>query len=168
MKKYLYILVLCLCCLSCNDEDPAASFYEAAQIFHIVDKDGVDLLNPSNINSLDIKKIKVYFLIDGKNVIYSEYAKQTVPHAQLDNYDGYLIMNSHLTDINYSIGIFLNDALKNNGDIAYTIVEWNENDTDTIKSRVTSSEGYYVSKMVSYNEFVWSPTQEDFIFTIVK
>lgn len=59
--------------------------------------------------------------------------------------------------------------------IAYTFIEWNDNDTDTIRSKVYRGDGYLISKMFAFNDSIWSnpdPIDEKdfyyYIYTIVK
>jgi len=168
--KYIVLLLLSILFFSC--EEKSSFNFEAGQDFYLIDKNGNDLLDPSHPNSYNKGKIKIYYLINGSKIESSQWHRQERPNVTLDNPYGFSIIKPitapGVERETYSIGIALSDVSNKDGDIVYTYIEWNENDTDTIASRITIGDNSYRSTMVSFNDFMWSPTQKEPIFTIVK
>ena len=67
MKKILIILVVIIVC-SCESTDEKKEFgmYVATSIdFSVFNDQNEDLLNPENLNHLDVSKIKLFYVTNG-------------------------------------------------------------------------------------------------------
>ncbi len=126
----------------------------------VKDKDGSDLLNPDNENSLNTNLVKIYYEIGGKKIEVNE------PH--LDNPKGFSIF---CKDNQYRIGIGPNTD--RNEEYPLTYIEWNPDDTDTIKcliERAKSRNGNStICRKVWFNgKVVWDDYGVERSFVIVK
>jgi len=171
MKKYILIIaIIGMIVSSCDDDETYNTVLDCGQTFFVVDKDGNDLLDPSHPHAITASQIKIIYNINGERMPAVKYFQMMSKDAILYNYDGFSIHEPGPGIETYSLGVLFDESVRQNGGISTIYIEWNGTDTDTIKAQVSiaNNGNYYVSKMVSYNDFVWSPTQEDFIFTIVK
>lgn len=130
MKKTLILISILTLLISCNSNDKeeeeqliygtsVLSFCEIT----VKDRAGNNLLDPTNPNSFDIDNIKIFYLIDGeKKEFYEEH---------LDAPKGFRVIQHDFTS-EYQFIIHLN--YDRTEDFSTTYIQWNENDTDTIKA----------------------------------
>lgn len=155
------ILTLLVVMTSCNSDNTSQQFnIEAGTGFYAVNELGEDLLNPNHPNSIDFDKIKIYFLINGEEVdaynVNSDAPKGISLETPNDKYNKY-----HL-----SLGF----NIEENAEITYTIVQWNEQDRDTLKVQFNKGDNYLLAIKCWLNEeLVWDVNngQEKF-FTLIK
>lgn len=162
--KYFLILFLFLGLYSCSDPHPDP-IHETLQRFYVRDKVGNDLLSKNNSNVIDADNIKVYYIINGKKITASEYWKQRNQILGENFYKGYHIDRSMDDRANILIVSLSEESVKDN--ITYTLLEWNENNTDTIRSKITlKNESGLVVKMIEYNNIKKADNEHE--FTIIK
>lgn len=142
---------------SCTSDKESNNVIIARQIeFHVLDNQGNDLLNPqiqSNFNNID--KIKLYHIINGEAVLFDR--------PNLDFPKGYLIYKRENEDI-YRINLTVNP----NGNTTTTLVEWNSNDTDTIKCDLNNYDYNSVISKVWYNGVLKYDGVGESYFEVVK
>ena len=162
MKKYITILACLFSLYSCEEDKEGSTFIYTGQAFYMLDKDGNDLLDPNNKNAIDPSKIKIYHLIDGKKQM--SFTEVTKPWSDPSN------PTSSPQIKYYNLGIRLNSHGKD-GSISETYIEWNENDVDTIYSKIVRKRNYLLVETIKVNDSIWSPKNEsiqDDIFTFIK
>ena len=159
MKKYITILACLFSLYSCEEDKEGSTFIYTYQFFHMLDKDGNDLLDPNNKNAIDLSKIKIYYFIDGKKHISffgvtEPWIDPSNPSTQIKYYYLGIGLNSHGED----------------GSISETYIEWNENDVDTIYSKIVRKRNYLLVETIKVNDSIWSPKNESIqdIFTFIK
>jgi len=154
MKTKLIILLITIGCIACDDDNNSFDL-TAVQDFYLLNKDGNDLLNPNVENTFNTNRIKIYYLIDGEKV--QSYTSN------------YFIKPSEVTGSNgrYFIRVFLNEKTSE-GDTAYTFIEWNETDIDTIRSQVRSTPTSLTSYMFAFNDSVFPIATNYRVFEIIK
>ncbi|SHF51366.1 hypothetical protein [Dysgonomonas macrotermitis] len=172
MKKYIFTVLIFYIFTACSKNENGEAFnFVAGQSFYLLDKDGNDRLNPQSEMAINAKKIRIYYLVDGERMEAIEYLHMMAPNAILDNPYGFGIgAPSPISNRSYySIDVGLN-CKGNDGDILYTYIEWDENDTDTIRSEIYRKNSVLKSTIVAFNDSVWTPNQLEnrTIFTIIK
>lgn len=169
MKAYIIgVLVLSTLLCSCKkDESIAGVHISVHQNFKVVNDAGNDLLDPENEGAIDLKKLKIYYVVDGERIDAGAYNRQRSPGAILDYPDGYSISKG--LDGEYVFKVFLNDSMEIDGTISITYIEWDEDDIDTIKAKNTvRGSSFFESKMIQFNDIEVSREENDQYFTIVK
>lgn len=166
MKKYIIFIIAILLftsLFSCSDDQRA--FYGAGQSFKIINKEGKDLLNPALEGTIDLKKLKVYYLVDNEKIEASEYFKKVSPNS--DFYYGYSVIKNMNGE--YTLEVSLNDSMRSDGSISYTYIEWDEDHTDVIMAKSTVyGTHYFEVRMIQYNDTPVSAKESSEYFTIVK
>lgn len=153
-------IIVLLLLAACTKENEFSVM--AIQKFYIMDTKGNDLLNPITENHINISRIKIYYLINGKKVEYSQY-KQASDYPQ----GFYILSPKESIEKQYTIVLFLNDQIAKNN-FSYTYIEFDDIRTDTIESIVKKKTNMFNCTMSSYNDSIWSPTTVNSIFTIIK
>jgi len=145
MKKILIILVVIIVC-SCESTDEKKEFgmYVATSIdFSVFNAQNEDLLNPENLNHLDVSKIKLFYVTNG---ITKEYY-----NSNLDSPRNFKIFKGK---DEFLIRIYLNDL--DNSDKAITYIQWSETDRDTIEATFERAYNILRTKKIWLNgDFVW-------------
>jgi hypothetical protein len=170
MKKTLILISILTLFFSCNsteNEEEEIMYYgtDIAASFRMKVKDntGKNLLDPTNPNSFDTSKIKIFYLIDGEKKEYYE--------EHLDYPKGFRITR-HVSTLEYEFILFLN--YDRTEDLSTTYIQWNENDTDTIKALFyyPPNSSSVLMRTVWYNdELKWDyelNNHEDPYFELIK
>jgi hypothetical protein len=161
MKKTTLLLILCISMLSCTKDNPNnSSFLIDREVYiYLKNNQGENLLNTANYNS---ENFKIYYEINGQKI--------EVNNPLLDASRGFVI--SDWTNP-ISMGVALNDVIADIPTITY--IEWNDTDTDTLKTSYIRTENSFIwDKLWVNGELVWqpgTPSVEDLpvrIITIVK
>jgi hypothetical protein len=169
MKKTLILISLLTLFIGCNsnekeEEEQIIYGTRVASSLRMTIKDNVgnNLLDPNNPNSFDIDNIKIFYLINGKkNEYYEEHL-----HAP----KGFKVIQDEFT-FEYQFVIFLNNIKTEEFPITY--IQWNENDTDTIKALFKyypNSSSIEQKKIWYNNEVIWDYeiTNTNPFFELVK
>lgn len=157
MKHLLFAIAMAAMLSSCNSESQEQFVVSGSVDISVKDKDGSDLLNPDNENSLDINLIKIYYEIGGKKIEVNE--------PDLDHSKGFFITREH--ENGYRIVIHLNMDI--NEEYPLTYIEWNPDDTDTIKCLIERTWNTEICKKVWFNgEIVWDDYSTERFFEILK
>jgi hypothetical protein len=144
---YLLVLISCILNSGCKDEPTndfmLGTFIQTLVQIRIVDKTGIDLLDPANPNSL--KRFKVYYLTDGEKKLYS--------NPLMDAPGAYVIEKWPLESY-YHLKIFLNSPGPGNPDDREwtTYLEFEDGTTATIKALFDVRPGYVMLDKASYND----------------
>ncbi|WP_316632817.1 hypothetical protein [uncultured Flavobacterium sp.] len=159
MIKKLLIFLITTAFLSCDssNESRCSSYYYGIGIdFYVRNTQGEDILDPQNSNSLDVSKIKLFYVVNG---VAQEYY-----NSNLDSPRGFRIFNSKN---GYKIRIEMNNLDKSKKRITY--VQWNETSRDTLESTFEIDECYTVVKQVWLNgKFVWDRDIDESICPIIE
>lgn len=147
-KHLMTLLVLALFLFSCDSEsrNEEQMNLDVDVEFSIADTNGNDLLNPENENSYNHEAIKLFYKTDG---VYQEF------------YDGNLDLPRNIniyqhTDT-YRATIFLNHSASE--EQPETLIQWNENNADTIKCEIyRTSSVERIDKVWLNNQLVWDST----------
>lgn len=164
MKQLLILLLSLLLLSSCDNS--GADFVNTFQTFYVVDRYGNDLLNPETANAINTKNIKIYYLVDGEKIEYSEYRHRLNPNTISYGF-GIGKPDSIGNRNRYYIDVLLNDGARKDKAITYTYIQWSDKDTDTIQSKVSKGGSHLVTRMTAYNDSVWTHKEGE-IYTIIK
>lgn len=139
MKKLILFFTL-LIFISCDNQEAllAADNIDTAVEFSIVNSSSEDLLDPANPNGMDVRNIKVFYLISGE--------KKEVYNGNLLNPRNFRIYKH---EKEYRIGINLNESQTAVKPVTY--VQWNTNDTDTLEVTYTRKNGSILKNTVWLN-----------------
>lgn len=160
MKNLFLLFITFTLITSCTDkeEEQNSDHIQSAITLIIKNSEGDNLLNPTTTNSINTSKIKVFYLVDGEKVEYSE--------AYLAYPKGYRVLEEQNE---YKIIIFTDNA--NASTKETTFIQWSENDEDKIDvlyEKIESS--LFISKVwingqdLLYDRFV----NDDPTFTLIK
>ena len=127
-------------------------------IITVLDQQGVDLLDPDNINGIRTDKIKIFHKIDGELTEYFE--------GNMDCSKGFNIYNPKEMGFNenYVFCLLRTDASYYTGElnlqpIAY--IQWNETDMDTIQCQYRHTDNSTVTIKVWFNDdLVWDAEEQ--------
>ncbi len=160
MKKFILLLsVIFLSSCRSGQNDCCTDYLLGFQML-VKNSEGEDLLNPNTPNSLNTDKIKLFYL---KNGVKEEVYHPTADHPR--NYFIFLDSNGQ-----YRIGVNVNYAKSEPFPITY--IQWNENDMDTIISKLEYKDsGISIEKLWYNNELkidFSNPQYSDWVFEIVK
>jgi hypothetical protein len=157
MKKAILFLTI-ITMISCQntEEDRSFSYFDNAVAFSLKNDEGDDLLDPTNVNALDTSSFKVYYIIDGVKTRYSE--------SHLVDPKGFRVFEH---ENEYRIAIFTDFS----SDRDITIIEWFENDVDTIEVLYNKTANSVLKQDIWLNgEHIWeygNNTEEAF-FVLTK
>lgn len=130
MKKTVHICFFVFVILFWTACDNSNEYFvnNARQNFFILDKEGNDLLNPENANSIDGSQIKIYYLVNGEKMSAYDYLYMVSGAWKLDNPYGFRITEpfSPIDPDKYIFSVELNHIVAKNGEILYTYIEWRE------------------------------------------
>jgi hypothetical protein len=164
MKNTLFCVLVIIfgvtCCKSKNKEIQPIGGFTGSLSMMIQDKNGIDRLNPAF--SIAFRTFKVYYLLDGKRVLYNK--------PQMDAPNGYIIERSD-TD-RYYLKIFINgpnyDSKNKNNWITY--LEYQDGITDTINASFDIKPGLITVEKAYYNQYwAWGAQSEPYnIFGTTK
>ncbi len=145
MKTVLSILLVSLVLSSCRKEEPKwGSVTSVGSMITVQNKAGIDLLNPSNSGAFLQQNIKIFYLING--------VKEEVFHGNYDYPRNFYI--EEVPDGSFRMCLGMNHSPTEEYPITY--VQWSENDTDTLKTKIyregglTSCEDIWLN-----NKLVW-------------
>ena len=121
MKNLLFFISF-LTLVSCdNSETPESAFnLDTAIEFSVFNSSNEDLLDPANPQSIEISKIKLFYLVDGE--------KKEVYNQNLSSPRNFRVFKH---EHEYRIGINLNDTHASEKPVTY--IQWNNTDTDTLE-----------------------------------
>jgi len=140
MKNLILIFFITLGLCSCNsDEIKTQDNLDVKLDMKVTNSKGEDLLNPKNTFAYDQSKIKLFYLVgDDLKEVYDS-TKDSPRNFFIFERDGHFI-----------IRVFLNSSTKDQ--YSTTLIQWNEKDTDTIKSEFTIVGGSVSKKNIWFNE----------------
>ncbi|WP_347173947.1 hypothetical protein [Polaribacter uvawellassae] len=124
MKK-LIILICVLAVVSCTNEESDENNYvnfDTAVDFSIVNNIGENLLNPNHPNTIDISKIRIFYVVNGVKKLY-------YGGTNLDHPNGFMIFGSNYKKIR----IFQNPSVTESR--PKTIIEWGQNNSDVLEAK---------------------------------
>jgi|TARA_B110000908_G_C10121767_1_gene387935 uncharacterized protein YcfL len=146
MKNLAILLLVSVLIVSCNSNDDNnndESFYYLNRHieFKVTSIDGVDLLNSNNSNAYTENNIKIFNLIDNEVVeVFNQEAENPI--------DFRIVSPEDSGNEKYFIRVFINNSQLEN---AITYIEWNDTDTDTIKSNSVANGNSLVLTQAWYN-----------------
>jgi hypothetical protein len=148
MKNVILMLLSIILLNSCSDDGTDAIVISIGMNFIVVDKMGNDLLDPKNESAINENDIKILYLVNG------EVKKGDISGYIPDYPNNFLITESRIGLPEYVLTVFLNSESMDSETITY--LQWNENDTDTIKSTIYRSEEVTsVTKVWLNDSLVW-------------
>jgi len=134
MKNIIYTLALIALLSSCHNKDCCAVVSVDINI-NVQNADGESLLDPDTEDYLNSDSIKVYYVNEGKAELYNK------PYADYPN--GYDVIS---TNLGTYLRLFPN--VEGNDENPMTLIQWDENSTDTIKCAVVNQKNdIYVGKV---------------------
>ncbi|WP_081208916.1 hypothetical protein [Salegentibacter sediminis] len=159
-KKFMMLLFLLLVTAGlstgCSKGDEVTNEEEANAVVAtgldlvFLNEDGEDLLNPSTKNHLSRDKMALYYLVDGKKVVASEFDPDIGRHQgimlidETEPYSLRIFTARNLKDVNSE-----KEGEKRGTSISY--LELGNGITDTIKTEWKAKTGLFVNLKVWYN-----------------
>tara|TARA_B100000795_G_scaffold259924_1_gene235318 strand:- start:27 stop:533 length:507 start_codon:yes stop_codon:yes gene_type:complete len=167
MKNLIFLLLASILIVSCssngNNNDNDYYNLDTDIIFTIKDSNGNDLLNPNNPNAYLSETVKIYYLKENGET-------EEVYNSNLDASRNFKVITPENSgsDI-YAFQLFPNTYIMEN---AVTYIEWNDTETDTVKTNYRYGDNHTVCNKVWYNDTdVWTENTEintGRIFEIIK
>jgi len=167
MKNLIFLLLISILIVSCSsDEDNnnnSAFNLDTGIVFLLTNELGEDLLDPTNPNAYLSETIKIYYLKENGDV-------DEIYNSNLDSPRNFSIITPENSgsDI-YAFQLFPNTYIMEN---AVTYIEWNENETDTVKTNYRYGDNYTICSNVWYNnENLWTENpavNSGRVFEIIK
>lgn len=153
MKKALIILLIVLS--SCNsDNNMEETNIEAGIVFYLLDKNGNDLLDPNNQNSIDLDDLRVYEVVNGEEI--------EINNPKLDGPRGFVLLEPEGIYDKYRLALGLNITETSNP--TTTIVKWNSEDIDIFKAEYNRGNNFVICTKIWLNdEIVWDKNGVRFI-----
>jgi hypothetical protein len=159
MKKLIliYILLVLIACENKEKPEPIRGYmYDTGLVFEILNADGENLLLDDNQNSYRFEEIKLFYLLEGEVV--------EVYRPNLDAPRKINLWKGRLT-------VFVNSEEKQGVASRETItyIQYNENDTDTIRSVIHETRYTTVVSKAYYNDvLVYDEINKTGFFTLIK
>lgn len=126
--------------------------------FSVFNSQDVDLLDPTTPNHLEEDDIKIFYEIDGKMI---EVYESHLDHPRK------LFIFEHENE--YRIRVFLNHS--DTSDEPITYIQWNDDDTDTVKATFERAKNYLrISKVWLNDTEIWDMSSgwENQHFKLIK
>jgi hypothetical protein len=147
MKNLLIILIITTLFGYDKSDDSNEIVYgyniEVGLEFSVLNSQNEDLLNPENPNHLDVKKIKLFNVIDGE--------KKEIYNTFMENPRGFMIYKH---ENEYRIKVALNKTETSEKPITY--IQWNDTDTDTIEVSIEQTQNSIIQDEIWLNGIhVW-------------
>ncbi|TRZ42479.1 hypothetical protein [Robertkochia solimangrovi] len=156
MKNIFILMLLALSSCSNSDENQDNFVLDTMIEFEVRDNQGNDMLDPENSNSYDESQIKLLYLNNGKYVEFYD--------SSLDHPKNFLIYK-HAN--NYRIRVFINNDI--NEDKPETIIQWSENEKDTIRVEIARTNRSELIKSIWMNEeYIWDESYKTEPFFILE
>ncbi|MGL1889212.1 MAG: hypothetical protein OCD76_22050 [Reichenbachiella sp.] len=164
MKFNVIIILLLLSILfSCKEDVVEGSNVDTGVIVLVVTENGDNLLDQDTEGAFLEEDIWLYHLVDGKaEKFYNSMWDEPKGFVISNDFDGY---DDGIT----RIAIGLNGVVVD--EYAFSYIEWNESDTDTLKYEIVKNNGRYVSNLWCNEKLVWgelSLARGDREFTLIK
>jgi hypothetical protein len=147
--KYLIPLFILLL-ISCDKEETETqqTLINTSLSLYILDEHGEDLLNPLHSNAIHEDDIKMYYVKNGKEELFSR--------PNLDVSKGFRILKPQGDLSNYWINLFLNSESEE--EVTTTILKWSDYKIDTLQaSFMKGSDFIRVSKIWLNGKICWDP-----------
>jgi len=146
MKTILSILILAFVFNSCKKEEPKGLTIDTHISIRVKNKSGMDLLNPSNPGAYLEQDIKIFYLING--------VKVRIYNVHYPSFRYFYISEDAGSHGNFWMTLHLNDTPYVEYPITY--IQWDENNTDTLKHDVYRTENLVSFKNIWLNDsMVW-------------
>jgi len=152
MKNLIFLLLANILLISCSSDNNnnGNSYYNLDVGITMTFKDinGNDLLNPNNINAYSTDLIKIYYLKENGDI-------EEIYNSNLDSPRNFKIITPEDSQENiYALYLTPNTYLTEN---AITYIEWNNTETDTIKTNYRYGDNYTICNKIWYNNVnVWT------------
>jgi hypothetical protein len=160
LKIIVLIIISQLVILSCEKTSGLGGIIMDSGVeLLLVDQNQNDLLSKSTINTLNTDNIRIYY-VNGTQ-------KNEVFDAKLDFQRNFKIFDVNTGNV---MRLFPNDSLIDR--YSTTLIEWNQNDVDTIRCSFTKNSTTLITDSVWYNTNLEYPTNNEYrprrMFKIVK
>jgi hypothetical protein len=151
MKNLIFILLASTLIISCNSDDNNNDnnyALETAIAFTLTNQIGEDLLDPTNSNAYLSNSIKIYYIKENGDI-------EEIYNSNLDSPRNFRIISPDNSDLNtYAFELYPNTYVMEN---ATTYIEWNDTETDTIKTNYRYGDNYTICNKIWYNNVnVWT------------
>ena len=156
MKKLLLLLFFPLLLQGCTKDEESKTTYglvlEGYVTFSVSDAQGNDHLNPASPGAVDLSKIKVYYVIDGKERLFYR--------SNLEAARGYLVYTPKDTgERYYSLRLFFN--IESKEEVTTTIVDWGDGHRDVFKVAFIRKENRISQRSIWLNDsLIWDPANK--------
>lgn len=149
------IIIILILQLGCTEEGsdilPAGVSHNESIEISVINKLGVDLLDPLVEEKIETSQIRIYHILDGEKIEFYE--------SNLDYPKGYRIYKPYELGYNHNyvfclmmVKAYLSEEL-----MPATYIKWTESDTDTIQCQIEKSgASTFVSKVWCNNKLVWN------------
>ncbi len=126
-----------------SDLPPRGTIISAHLDLRLLDMQGNDHLNPASPGAVDLSKIKVYYVIDGKERLFYR--------SNLEAARGYLVYAPEETgERYYSLRLFFN--IESKEEVTTTIVDWGDGHRDVFKVAFIRKENRISQRSIWLND----------------
>ncbi|MEM8966429.1 MAG: hypothetical protein AAGE93_08415 [Bacteroidota bacterium] len=158
MMKNAVLVCLCALFLSCQDDVDCCTNIDVGVEFTVKSQAGVDLLDPASSDAFSEDDIWLYYLVDGETKRYHQ--------SNLDAARGITVYQNS-NQQSYVIDVFPNTAESEEFPVTY--IQWNENDTDTLRCEFERTGNSTVCTRVWFNgELKRDPSIAERVFEVTK
>ena len=126
-----------------SDPLPRGFIITAHMDLRLLDMQGNDRLNPASPGAVDLSKIKVYYVVDGKERLFYR--------SNLEAARGYLVYTPKETgERYYSLRLFFN--IESKEEVTTTIVDWGDGHRDVFKVAFIRKENRISQRSIWLND----------------
>jgi len=159
MKQIIFFLTIILVSSCSKENNNASDVVDTTIVFHLSDKSGNDLFDPTKVYTLNTQNTRMYYLINGQEV-----------EAFCGNCGNPRMFAFGQDNIRYGFIFSPNSTEQLNNTEPITYIQWNETDRDTIQCHIARSKSgsSIVCTKIWYNgELVWNNVGNR-EFTVIK
>ena len=135
-----------------SDLLPRGFIITAHMDLRLLDMQGNDRLNPASPGAVDLSKVKVYYVVDGKERLFYR--------SNLEAARGYLVYAPEDTgERYYSLRLFFN--IESKEEVTTTIVDWGDGHRDVFKVAFIRKENRISQRSIWLNDsLIWDPANK--------
>ncbi|SOU86995.1 hypothetical protein [Tenacibaculum dicentrarchi] len=156
MRNFILLFLSCIFLISCEDNNPSSTVIANFVDLSLSDKEGNDLLDPINKNGIKENEIMHFYLVNG--------VKKEFYNSSYDSPKNILIYNE---EGKYFVRIFLNTIKDKNGEVI-SLIQWSENDTDTIKATLQTTKNTTIIINPKFNDKKIPDTETGYFLEVIK
>ena len=145
MKTTMYLILTIALTIGCTKQN-SSTIWDVGIDLLVVDTKGTDLLSPSNSGYIDVKKARVTYILDNKEIAVHEPKLDCPTHFCLKSEGN-----------RNSVAFLPNNTEKE--EFPITLIYWPDNVIDTVKCHFIRLNGNVICDKVWYNNVLKYPNE---------